>query len=77
MKTNLEHSHVKTVSVTYGRKVNLGDYNSADLSVSVWADVNEQSSLSDAMAELQDVARESVRAEYARITKKQTRKSEE
>ncbi len=30
---------IKTVSVTYGRKANLGDYNSADVECSVWADV--------------------------------------
>lgn len=32
---------VKTVSVTYGRKLNLGDYNSADISITIWADVKE------------------------------------
>jgi len=33
---------VKTVSVNYERKLNLGDYNSATVGCTVWADVKEE-----------------------------------
>lgn len=32
---------LKTVSVTYGRKINLGDYNSATVDCTLWADLDE------------------------------------
>jgi len=32
---------VKTVAVSYGRKLNLGNYEAAELSASVWAEVEE------------------------------------
>lgn len=31
---------VTTISVTYGRKFNLGDYNSAHIEISIWADLD-------------------------------------
>jgi len=33
--------NVKTISVTYERKWNLGEYNSATVGVSTWADLDE------------------------------------
>jgi hypothetical protein len=30
---------IKTIAVTYGRKFNLGDYNSLNIEVSAWADI--------------------------------------
>ena len=33
--------NVKTVSVTYERKLNLGDYNSATIGASAWADLDD------------------------------------
>lgn len=33
--------HLKTVSVTYERKLNLGDYNSATIGVQYWADISD------------------------------------
>jgi hypothetical protein len=33
--------NVTTISVTYERKFNLGDFNSAHIGVTVWADVEE------------------------------------
>ena len=33
--------HIKTISVTYERKINLGDFNSANIGVTLWADVEE------------------------------------
>lgn len=32
-------AEIKTISVTYGRKFNLGDYNSAHIEISMWADL--------------------------------------
>ena len=32
---------ITTVSVTYERKVNLGDYNSAHIGISIWAELEE------------------------------------
>tara|TARA_R100000306_G_C4282516_1_gene95837 strand:- start:301 stop:552 length:252 start_codon:yes stop_codon:yes gene_type:complete len=36
---------VKTISVTYGRKFNLGNYESAELSTTVWADLDREGDL--------------------------------
>jgi len=33
---------VKTISVTYGRKFNLGNYESAELSTTIWADLDDE-----------------------------------
>jgi hypothetical protein len=33
--------NIKTISVTYERKLNLGDFNSAAIGVTVWADVED------------------------------------
>lgn len=39
---------VKTVSASYGRKFNLGDYNSASFEVSLWADIDYVENRDDA-----------------------------
>lgn len=58
---------LKTVSATYERKFNLGDYNSLALGVTLWADLDETDAPSQALADLQDMARERVRSEYGRL----------
>jgi hypothetical protein len=60
---------IKSISVTYGRKINLGDYNSAELSITVHADVPDLTLAEDARKELQEFARESVREEYVELMK--------
>lgn len=55
--------NVKTVSVTYGRKVNLGDYNSASVDCTIWADVKEDENLDTVMHELWGMAKENVKAQ--------------
>lgn len=60
---------IKTISVTYERKINLGDYNSATLGVSIWADVDEDEDPQTLTRELQKQAREHVRDEYKRLAK--------
>jgi len=63
----LENCAIKTISCTYGRKVNLGDYNSAELSISFWADLKDGGCPDEARKELQEFARASVRDEYVRL----------
>lgn len=60
---------VKTVSVHYGRKVNLGDYNSANVECTVWADVEEGDDLDAAMRGLWAMAKENVKAQIAPLSK--------
>jgi hypothetical protein len=54
---------IKTVSVTYGRKFNLGDYNSATIDCTLWADVDEGENLDQAMHDLWSCAKENVKAQ--------------
>lgn len=61
---------VKTVSVTYERKINLGDYNSATVGCTVWADVKEEESLDQAMKDLWTMAKENVKAQVLPLDKK-------
>jgi len=53
---------VKTVSVTYDRKINLGDYNSAAVGITIWADVEEGEDLDAAMRALWSMATDNVKA---------------
>ncbi len=61
---------VKTVSVTYGRKFNLGDYNSATIDCTIWADVKEDENLDQAMKSLWSMAKENVIAQAVPIIDK-------
>lgn len=54
---------VKTVSVHYERKQNLGDYNSAAVGCTLWADVTENEDLDQAMKALWAMAKENVKAQ--------------
>lgn len=54
---------VKTVSVTYGRKQNLGDFSSANVECSVWADVKEEEDLNAVMSDLWGMAKNNVKAQ--------------
>lgn len=57
--------NVKTVSVCYGRKVNLGDFNSAHVECTIWADVDEeeQPELNRIMQDLWVMAKENVKGQ--------------
>lgn len=61
---------IKTVHVEYGRKFNLGDYNSAEISVSTWADLEDGDTVEDAILQLFTLCRENVLAEYGRVAPK-------
>ena len=54
---------VKTVSVHYERKFNLGDYNSAAIGINIWADVEEDEDLHGVMDSLWTMAKENVKAQ--------------
>lgn len=62
---------IKTVSVTYGRKVNLGDFNSANVECSIWADVQEDENLGSVMGSLWDMAKTNVKAQVLPLVDKQ------
>lgn len=66
---------VKTVSVTYDRKFNLGDYNSATIGLTVWADVEENDDYDASVRRLQDEARTAVREEWRRLARKTNEKA--
>ena len=61
---------VKTVSVTYGRKANLGDYNSANVECTVWADVKDEEDLNVVMADLWGMAKTNVKAQLLPLLSK-------
>jgi hypothetical protein len=61
---------VKTVSVTYGRKFNLGDYNSATVDCTIWADVAPDEDLNQAMQDLWSMAKENVKSQSMPIVSK-------
>ena len=63
---------LKTVSVTYGRKFNLGDYNSATVDCTLWADLDEGDSEADAMTALWEMAKANVKAQALPLVQKQS-----
>jgi hypothetical protein len=58
---------VKTISVAYERKINLGDYNSAHLGVTLWAEPDEGADPDEVARLLQAEARDLCREEYKRL----------
>lgn len=52
---------VKTISTTYERKFNLGEYESATLGVTTWADIEPEQDPKAAINELQELCKEQVR----------------
>lgn len=58
---------VSTIAVCYGRKFNLGEYNSLHLEATVWADLEEGDDPDRVMADLQGQTREAVKREYLRL----------
>lgn len=61
--------HVKTVSVQYGRKINLGDYNSAEISITVWADLDEGEDVQAALDLLYQQAKDNVKKQAMPLLK--------
>lgn len=52
---------VKTVSITYERKQNLGDYSSATVGCTIWADVRDDEDLHKAMTAIGEMAKNNVK----------------
>lgn len=58
---------LKTISTTYGRKLNLGDFNSVHIEMALWADLEEGDDEAAAAEALRQMARHQVMAEMARL----------
>jgi hypothetical protein len=54
---------IKTISATYNRKFNLGRYNSSEMGVTMWADLEPEENPIQAITELMGNCREEVRKE--------------
>jgi hypothetical protein len=61
---------VKTVSITYGRKLNLQDFNSATIEVSTWAELEEGEDSREAIDALFAQAKEIVREQAQGVAHK-------
>ena len=61
---------LKTITVTYGRKLNLGDYNSSHVEMSLWAELDEGDCEIAASEALRQMARNNVMSELARLQPK-------
>jgi len=59
---------IKTVSVTYGRKLNLGDFCSAHVEATIWADLDEGESEHAVMEGLWGMAKANVKAQLLSLT---------
>lgn len=62
---------VKTISVTYERKQNMGDFSSANIGITLWADVEPEQDLHDACNALWQMAKENVKAQLLPLVAKQ------
>lgn len=67
---------IKTISVTYGRKHNLGDFSSANASITLWADLEEGDSEEAATLALREMARNNVMNELGRVDQRLKAKTE-
>jgi hypothetical protein len=63
---------VKTISCTYDRKFNMGDFNSAHIAITMWADIEENECANECASALREMCREHVKAEAMRLLAKQT-----
>lgn len=54
---------IKTVSVGYSRKINLGDFNSAQVDCSIWAQIIDGDDEGEVMQALWSMAKENVKAQ--------------
>jgi hypothetical protein len=68
---------LKTVAVHYGRKANLGDFNSANIECDLWADLDEDEDVADVMGALWTMAKANVKAQLLPLVTKQQARVEE
>jgi hypothetical protein len=64
--------NITTVSVTYGRKFNLGSYESATIEASLWADLEPGENVQASLGELWAVVKENVRQNALPLAVKRT-----
>lgn len=67
---------LKTISVTYGRKLNLGDFNSVHSEISLFADLEDGDDEAAAAEALRTMARNQVMLELSRVEQKLAAKVE-
>lgn len=60
---------IKTIAVEYGRKLNLGDFNSATINLTLWADVDETEDPLVAIDQLFAQAKENVKKQAMPLLK--------
>jgi hypothetical protein len=60
---------IKTVAVQYGRKLNLGDFNSAEISLTLWADLDEDEDAQAALDLLYAQAKDNVKKQALPLLK--------
>lgn len=63
--------NIRTIAVSYTRKFNLLNFNSVDLSCSLWAQIDPEEDEDCCIAILQDKVREAVRSEYHKVKSNQ------
>lgn len=68
---------IKTIAATYGRKLNLGDFNSAHAEMTLWADLEEGDDEAQAAIALREMARNHVMHELGRVDQRLRAKTEE
>lgn len=68
---------IDKISVTYGRKVNLGNYSSLNVEISIWADIEDSDNPRDAMDSLWETARAQVAEQVAPFEQQLTAKTTE
>lgn len=61
--------YIKTISASYERKVNLGDFSSMTVGASTWADLDEDEDPAESERKLFEFCREQVKAEVLRVVK--------
>ncbi len=61
---------IKTISVTYERKHNLGDYSSANIGITLWAELDESDNEKECAAELWSQAKSEVKAQLMPLAQK-------
>ena len=62
--------YVKSVHISYKRKVDLGNWNSAEVSAMISADIEQGDDLNQSMRDLWTMARENVKAQVIPLTQK-------
>lgn len=58
---------ITTITITYGRKINLGNYNNANLEVTLGAELDEGDDHNEAMSFLWEEAKSSAKAQVAHL----------